>query len=180
MTTNEDEICSELERVWSGGAGECCSAGCVAAWSGPLWGGTMTGAGHEALHHMPGDGYRRPAAHVTGRQWWGAVRSDSLLESWMSSSLVAISCGSAVKTDPRSVFLESFLLHHLLLHARKDLLRSKCKQTTVHQNQTLAERDCMSQATPSAKKLQHLMQSSPIDRVSSSLTMPGNTKSPTY
>ena len=35
----------------------------------------MTGAGHEALHHIPGDDYRRPAARVTGRQWRDAVRS---------------------------------------------------------------------------------------------------------
>jgi hypothetical protein len=26
------------------------------------------GGGHEALHHIPGDDYRRPAARVTGRK----------------------------------------------------------------------------------------------------------------
>jgi hypothetical protein len=26
------------------------------------------GGGHEALHHIPGDDYRRPAARVTGRR----------------------------------------------------------------------------------------------------------------
>jgi len=38
-------------------------------------GRTHDGGGHEALHHIPGDDYRRQAARVTGRQWWDGARS---------------------------------------------------------------------------------------------------------